>query len=660
MSLQLLQLPVASLCNPILTDGASVRFPQYRPLNCKLKRGENFTSSGIWLHFIGQVRHRRRLRVGPVLVGGTEVLEGNQAEENDDELEPEPSPDDMECIAQIKRVLELLKRNRNMLYGEVKLTILIEDPREVERRRLLGIDDADAPTKEDLADALEDVNEGRVPKNRVALRMLTEEMINWPNLEVEISKKRPKTRSPYAKATDVGVDPEVAAKRLNMDWDTAAEIGEEGAAEERDVPSILGFGALYLVSAFPIIIGVSVVLILFYNSLQNEALLKRRLVTISSHFDIVTMPPARDLEIILTDDHPRESYGSLSDGDDMFLTIDTLDNDFPVVERPRALVKKESMQQEKQVSVDPMSLMGSTIRQASFKLVSTPPRHPRSQRESLPSPLPPPKLKFVSSSLPSSASSSPRSYSSLSKMASPGCPQPHQNWAMDDNDLALQEYNMRKSRSEGEGRASAFADDFNIMPSIGGGGGAKYNDFSSFSKPVMGYEDAQSTGAKHGDEPEDKFKCGKLCLFLPRGGKGKTVRASSSNSISSMASRMSSLPSSHKSNRMPPIPSHKADPVSSNRSLKMDLPVISKRMSLERFDLGSFSSLVTSDDEAEESTSLFFDLPLEMIRYSVSEVQSPVTAAFVFEKEAKMENDPTTDATRSLSPQQNWRDNFST
>ncbi|CAK9138739.1 unnamed protein product [Ilex paraguariensis] len=39
----------------------------------------------------------------------------------------------------------------------VKLTILIEDPRQVERRRLLGIDDADAPTREDLASVLEEV-----------------------------------------------------------------------------------------------------------------------------------------------------------------------------------------------------------------------------------------------------------------------------------------------------------------------------------------------------------------------------------------------------------------------------------------------------------------------------------------------------------------------
>lgn len=34
---------------------------------------------------------------------------------------------------------------------------MIEDPREVERRRLLGIEDADTPSREDLAEALEQV-----------------------------------------------------------------------------------------------------------------------------------------------------------------------------------------------------------------------------------------------------------------------------------------------------------------------------------------------------------------------------------------------------------------------------------------------------------------------------------------------------------------------
>ncbi|KAM6552400.1 hypothetical protein CsatB_002208 [Cannabis sativa] len=137
-------------------------------------------------------------------------------------------------------VLELLRKNRDMLFSEVKLTIMIEDPRDAERRRLLGIEESDGPSREDLAAALE---------------------------EVEAEKKKP-SKSLYAKATDTGIDPREAARRLNMEWDTAAEIEDSDDKEETEVPKALGYGALYLVTAFPVIIGVSVVLILFYNSLQ--------------------------------------------------------------------------------------------------------------------------------------------------------------------------------------------------------------------------------------------------------------------------------------------------------------------------------------------------------------------------------------------------------
>ncbi|KAJ0711560.1 putative chloroplast enhancing stress tolerance protein [Helianthus annuus] len=199
----------------------------------------------------------------------TRIDDEDDVDEDDaDEDEyDDPDPQDLEYVSQIKRVLELLKKNRDMLFSEVKLTVMIEDPREVERRRLLGIDDVDAPTREDLAAVLEEVNEGKIPRDRAALQMLAEEMVQWPNLEVEATKKGPR-KSLYAKATDTGVDPEVAAKRLNIDWDSAAEIEEADSSDETEVPSAVGYGALYLVTAFPVIIGISVVLILFYNSLQ--------------------------------------------------------------------------------------------------------------------------------------------------------------------------------------------------------------------------------------------------------------------------------------------------------------------------------------------------------------------------------------------------------
>lgn len=197
----------------------------------------------------------------------TELGVTSTTTEEEEVEEADPDPQDLEYVAQIKRVLELLKKNRDMLFGEVKLTIMIEDPREIERKRLLGIDDSETPTREDLAEVLEEINEGKIPTDRVALQMLAEEMVQWPNLEVEVQKKGPR-KSLYAKATDTGVDPEVAAKRLNIDWDSAADIEETDASDESEVPKAVGYGALYLVTAFPVIIGISVVLILFFNSLQ--------------------------------------------------------------------------------------------------------------------------------------------------------------------------------------------------------------------------------------------------------------------------------------------------------------------------------------------------------------------------------------------------------
>ncbi|WJX93391.1 Ycf3-interacting protein 1, chloroplastic, variant 2 [Trifolium repens] len=202
-------------------------------------------------------------------VSSTQQLDDDDddVDDDDDDIDEEPTPQDLEYVAQIKRVLELLKKNRDMLFGEVKLTIMIEDPRDVERKRLLGIED-DGPTRDDLVAALEEVNEGKIPKDRVILQLLAEEMTAWPNLEVELNPKKKPKKSLYAKTTDTGIDPKVAAKRLNIDWDTAAEIEDVDTDDEQDVPPVLGYGALYLVSAFPVIIGVSVVLILFYNSLQ--------------------------------------------------------------------------------------------------------------------------------------------------------------------------------------------------------------------------------------------------------------------------------------------------------------------------------------------------------------------------------------------------------
>ncbi|XP_026454039.1 ycf3-interacting protein 1, chloroplastic-like isoform X1 [Papaver somniferum] len=265
MALRLSQLPLASSsyssCTATPTPAQSqFLFFQHLPLNYR-------TKVTLSLHHRHQRNNSRQILI---LVGKENAELGVSTTQEDDNQPPLPqdaTPEELEYIQQIKRVIELLKKNRDMLFSEIKLTISIEDPREVERRRLLGIDDPDTPTRDDLAEALDEVNEGRVPENRVALQMLATEMLDWPNVEVQSINKKP-SKSLYAKATNTGVDPKVAAKRLKIDWDTAAEIDDDEDSDQVDVPAAVGFGALYLVTALPVIIGVSVVLILFFNSLQ--------------------------------------------------------------------------------------------------------------------------------------------------------------------------------------------------------------------------------------------------------------------------------------------------------------------------------------------------------------------------------------------------------
>ncbi|WCJ40559.1 Ycf3-interacting protein 1 chloroplastic [Euphorbia peplus] len=269
MALQLCLLPpVSSLSSPTSTSSCfvgphflllSYHQPRLHVPSFRIINGIRRRHTGL---FVGKEDLELRIQEEEE----EEEDDDDEEDEDDDEGAP-PTPEDLQYIQDIKRVLDLLKKNRDMMFNEVKLTISIEDPRDVERRRLLGIEDPDTPTREDLAEALEQVNEGKVPKDRTALQMLAEEMINWPNLEVEIKKSKPR-KSLYAKATDTGIDPREAAKRLKVDWDSAAEIEDTDTTDETEVPALLGYGALYFVTALPVIIGISVVLILFYNSLQ--------------------------------------------------------------------------------------------------------------------------------------------------------------------------------------------------------------------------------------------------------------------------------------------------------------------------------------------------------------------------------------------------------
>ena len=90
---------------------------------------------------------------------------------------------------EVVNILKLLKQNRDMSVNEIKLTIAIEDPRSRERR-LMGMEDSSGVSRDEMAEALAEVAEGRVPADRIALRELHREITQWPFLDVEEKKTK--------------------------------------------------------------------------------------------------------------------------------------------------------------------------------------------------------------------------------------------------------------------------------------------------------------------------------------------------------------------------------------------------------------------------------------------------------------------------------------
>eukprot|EP00249_Psilotum_nudum_P019682 c27369_g1_i1 orf=973-1803(-) len=178
--------------------------------------------------------------------------------------------EDRQNVQQILAILDQLQTKRDMSFNEVRLTVIIEDPREAERRQKLGFEDERVCSREEMGTALVDVYEGRIPSDRLVLQELVKELLSWPELENDVGQQTNPFQSPYARVTDTGIDPRVSAQRAKIDWDAAAEIqpGDQTKYIGEKLPTVVGFSVLYLVTAIPIFIGVSVAFILFFNSLK--------------------------------------------------------------------------------------------------------------------------------------------------------------------------------------------------------------------------------------------------------------------------------------------------------------------------------------------------------------------------------------------------------
>jgi len=144
-------------------------------------------------------------------------------------------------------------------------------------------EDSRGVSRDEMAAALLEVAEGRVPRDRIALKCLHEEMSEWPFLETTMSgaaadnanaaavaeaSKAPvaaPTTSPseYAsllKGGDTVVRPYIMGADLRK--------GEKPQGLEDMLPSWVGYGALYGISFIPVLLVVVTVLVLFYNSLK--------------------------------------------------------------------------------------------------------------------------------------------------------------------------------------------------------------------------------------------------------------------------------------------------------------------------------------------------------------------------------------------------------
>lgn len=263
----------------------------------------------------------------------------------------------------------------------------------------------------------------------------------------------------------------------------------------------------------------------------------------------------------------------------------------------------ESLQNEKQIVVDPLSLKDSPTKPRYLETTTMLPTIITTSSSIIlhPPPLQPPKQGFLSTSLPNSVTSSPRFASPLAKKKtkseSPESPCQASNLTHKLHHL-LQEVHLSKSKSCGEARTFATSDEFDHWLS---NLSALENDkwhHDNLSKIETVKESPKSVKVKHMKTTHDAVKCSALCLYLPGfGGKLKPVKTKKEESEKG--------------------------------------GVMSRTVSLENFECGSWASAAKFNEIEGDSTNSYFDLPMELIKCSASEVYSPVAASFVFERDLK-------------------------
>lgn len=279
-----------------------------------------------------------------------------------------------------------------------------------------------------------------------------------------------------------------------------------------------------------------------------------------------------------------------------------------------------SFQKEKQISVDPISITEKSVDSIIIQPSASAPKPSEALALNSPPPLLPAKPKFLSCSLPNSANSSPRFGSAAlllkkkwrNHFESQASPRQVEDLTGNGHLQQQQQHELvhfRRSKSCGEGRAIAPSDvDFDLWEHNDKRNSSSHHPYNminssrfldlSFSKTDHQTKKVVKNNHNNNNisDSDDGFKCGALCLFLPGFGKAKPVRARKEEAV-----------------------------VVENG--------ISRTVSLEKFECGSWAASAINEDG--DSMSLYFDLPLELIRTGVNDAHSPVSSAFVFDKDRK-------------------------
>ena len=132
--------------------------------------------------------------------------------------------------------------------------------------------DESGASREEIAEALIDISEGRKVGNRLALREVWKELGSWPGLleeEETVTRAAEDQDGPAPEAAPI--DGGLAKPAANPRVGRGEEDDLSGAKKELVdlLPDWMGYGVLYSFSIVPIIITVIAVAILWVNSFSG-------------------------------------------------------------------------------------------------------------------------------------------------------------------------------------------------------------------------------------------------------------------------------------------------------------------------------------------------------------------------------------------------------